>query len=219
VSALAPAAEAGEPPRDGNWAARAFMRARRFRRLGAGATVLIGDSIAAQWPENGQIASLGPLANLGIGGDRVQDVQWRLTAYPLTAAPPRAAILIVGSNNAPLEPPETVAGRLIELIGLIRRQAPESRLAVIGILPRGPTLTFKAFEIATINDQVRPAAKDLGFDFVWINEHILKDGGAAGSAMYYRDRAHLNEEGYALLEGRVIEALARAPEPPQSAPP
>ena len=208
-SLVATVEDPGPSPRDEGWVKRAFLKNRRFRLQPAGATLIFGDSNAAQWTEDGHLEARGfpGVANMGIGGDRVQDMRWRLLAHPLTDHPPAFVIIVAGGNNLPHEPPELVVERLADLIKLVHRQAPAAHVVMIGILPRGPTLKYLAAETIVVNQALREIAHELGFRLVVANDILLAEGGAAGSARYYRDRGHLNETGFALLGRLVSDAL------------
>ena len=206
----------GPPPRVAGWAIRAQMRARRCHALGAGATVLLGDSLAAQWTPESELEALGltPLGNLGIGGDRVEDVIWRLETYPLSEAPPRHIVLIAGSNNLPWDIPAVILERLDQLFSVIHRQAPDCRVFAFGILPRGPTLNYKGAEIAQVNAGLPPLARAHDVIALFANDELLAQGGAEGAALYYRDRSHLNVAGYAILARKLADALPGTPQQP-----
>ena len=67
--------------------------------------VFIGDSITQGWAGAGKEAwekTFAPLhaANLGIGGDRTQHVLWRLDHGNLEGITPKAAVIMIGTNNS-----------------------------------------------------------------------------------------------------------------------
>ncbi|MCP4195271.1 MAG: hypothetical protein GY768_32115, partial [Planctomycetaceae bacterium] len=76
--------------------------------------------------------------NLGFGGDRTEHVLWRLDHLPVMKVAPKAAVLLIGTNNIcwgsdtprqGAEGVQAVAKKLHELY-------PETKILVLGVLPR-----------------------------------------------------------------------------------
>ena len=111
---------------------------------------LLGDSITQGWgggwdgaPFNGawqnHFAGL-KIVNLGIGGDRVENVLWRLDHGALDGASPKVVVLMIGVNNAPLVhangvPAASVAHGIRLCIENLRMRCPESQIVLVKILP------------------------------------------------------------------------------------
>src|SRR5688572_24783521 len=67
--------------------------------------LFIGDSITQGWEGNGkkvweEFYSKRNAVNLGIGGDRTQHVLWRLDNGNVAGLKPKAAVLMIGTNNS-----------------------------------------------------------------------------------------------------------------------
>jgi len=66
--------------------------------------IFIGDSITAGWGQSGKTvwnkfyASRHPF-NFGIGGDKTQNVLWRLDNLDLRDLKPKVAVILIGTNN------------------------------------------------------------------------------------------------------------------------
>jgi platelet-activating factor acetylhydrolase IB subunit beta/gamma len=101
--------------------------------------LLVGDSITMQWgaawqKHFGQYKSV----NIGIGGDKTQNVLWRLDHGGVTGIRPKAIVLMIGNNNmffsgeTGIEPIakgiQTCASNLLE-------KFPSAHLFVVKILP------------------------------------------------------------------------------------
>jgi hypothetical protein len=72
---------------------------------GEGDVIFIGDSITQGWEGEGKdvwARFYGPrnAINLGIGGDRTQHVLWRLENGNLKGLAPKAAVVMIGTNNS-----------------------------------------------------------------------------------------------------------------------
>ena len=62
--------------------------------------LLVGDSITIQWGESWKkhFPDLKAV-NIGIGGDKTQNVLWRLDHGGVEGLQPKAIVLMIGNNN------------------------------------------------------------------------------------------------------------------------
>src|SRR5687767_3997030 len=108
---------------------------------GEGDVIFLGDSITHGW--EGQRAwqeHFGPLkpVNLGIGGDQTGHVLWRITdGHELDRLNPKAAVLMIGTNNIGGHTPEQIAGGIKAIVEELRRQKPGIKVLVLGVFRRG----------------------------------------------------------------------------------
>jgi len=156
VNILCPPLDASEPQRDAKGGYAAYL-AKHEAQCDAVVKeqpelVFIGDSITARWPQELLQKHFGRLrpVNLGVGGDWIQNVRWRIENGVLGKAPVKAAVLLIGTNNltAGFSPVEIAQG-IRDLAGLLRARAPGCQILVLGILPRGDLLKDP------LNDKVR----------------------------------------------------------------
>lgn len=169
-------------------------------RLAAGPApdaVILGDSLAAGWPEPDLTAATGrPTLNLGLPGDRVQTTRWRLAAMAAFALEVRLAILMVGTNSfADGDHPETIVAGLAALLASLRA-AWAPRTIVLATLPwrESPPGRSEADRLA-LNAAISNLARAEAL--------LLLDGDAAlgpdPATGLAADRLHLNAHGYAAL--------------------
>jgi lysophospholipase L1-like esterase len=134
---------------------------------GAGDVVFLGDSITHGW--EGQPAwqeHFGPFhpVNLGIGGDQTGHVLWRITdGHELDHLKPRAAVLMIGTNNTGGHTAEQIAGGIKAIVEELRRQKPDVKVLVLGVFPRG-----NAADAERTVDQIAEGVKP-------INEELKKE--------------------------------------------
>jgi hypothetical protein len=86
---------------------------------------------------------------LGIGGDRTQDLLWRLEHGELEGPEPRVVVLEVGANNLSHNTGEEIACAIRAIVAVIRGRRPGATIIVIAIPPRGSHLE------APINTKIR----------------------------------------------------------------
>lgn len=81
--------------------------------------------------------------NLGIGGDRVQDLGWRLQHRLLAPSSARLGagtliVVLIGTNDLGAgEDPQVVASELHTVLLQLRRLQPDAHLLLHALLPRG----------------------------------------------------------------------------------
>ena len=105
--------------------------------------LMIGDSITHGW--DGQkplldkfFGELKPV-NLGFSGDQTQHVLWRLDKLPLDKIKPKAAMVMIGTNNVGnrANTPWMVADGIREIVDRLQKAYPELKIVVLKIFPRG----------------------------------------------------------------------------------
>lgn len=104
--------------------------------------LFLGDSITAGWKNAPHIwqAYYGKYqpANFGIGGDRTQNLIWQIEHGELDGIAPKVTVLMIGTNNSGVYNAEEISAATRKIVAMIRAKLPETRVLVLGILPRGP---------------------------------------------------------------------------------
>ena len=176
---------------------------------GVGDVVFLGDSITGAWKFQttlwNSLATGYSKVNFGVGGDTVQTIAYRLEAGLLNAMNPRSVVLMIGANNvSTTAPTPEITGRAIwNLASLVKCQKPNTRLILMGTLPRGsvgapnptvdPVLIAQVqrinAEIARLNlaNAGKVAYLDIGSYYM--------SGTSLNQAMYI-DQVHLSNLGY-----------------------
>jgi lysophospholipase L1-like esterase len=124
-----------------------MSRHNRFSALakaGGVHVLFIGDSITEGWSGEGadawakHFAPLGA-ANFGIGGDRTQQILWRLQNGTLDGIEPEVVVLLIGVNNlwSMSHSAEEVAAGVFAVVAEIQQRLPNAKILLQGILPTG----------------------------------------------------------------------------------
>ena len=111
--------------------------------------MFLGDSITQGWKEDGdkgkavferEFAPLKAL-NLGIGGDRTNQLLYRVDNGQLDGLDPSLVVLNIGVNNlwAGDLPPERIADGVTLVIARIQARLPRAKILNVGILPTQET--------------------------------------------------------------------------------
>lgn len=172
--------------------------------------LLVGDSITMQWGAAWPKHFPGlKTVNIGIGGDKTQNVLWRLDHGGVEGLDPRVVVLLIGNNNMFFTPETGIeaAAKGIEMcVKNLREKFPDAPLVAVKIFPaHAPGNRFYE-DIKRTN-----AALDallLGGDpkvhvlDIW-GEMVNADG-TLKAGLFTPDKIHLTQEGgYALYAARL----------------
>jgi lysophospholipase L1-like esterase len=180
--------------------------------------VFLGDSITQGWGSEGKTeweARFAPkdAVNLGIGGDRTQQVLWRIQHGAIKGLNPQTVVLLIGVNNlwrdvAEHKPEGVVAGAKA-VVQAIRQECPNAKVLVLGILPTGQELqnplrqTIRTINAgyATLADNKTVFYRDIGSKFVEPDGTIRKE--------IMPDFLHLSPAGYKIFADNLEPLLAQ----------
>jgi beta-glucosidase len=101
--------------------------------------LLVGDSITMQWGAawTKHFPTLKAV-NIGIGGDKTQNVLWRLDHGGVEGLQPRLIVLLIGNNNMFFTPEtgtESAARGIKTCVDNLRERFPQAPVVVVKILP------------------------------------------------------------------------------------
>jgi beta-glucosidase len=218
IHAQSPAHSAVKPvPRafETNWTARAKLLDQRLKQTPDTELLFIGDSITQGWESIGASnvwkKYYGPrhAVNLGIGGDRTQHVLWRLEKAPLDDVKPKAAVLMIGTNNSNGEDntPGQIVDGIAAIVAKLRERLPNTKILLLAIFPRGENFNAQRGKITQINQVLIKLADGKNVHFLDIGHRFLNsDGILAGEIM--PDYLHLSKQGYEIWADAIEPKLA-----------
>ena len=125
-------------PRSGGWTKRHESFNKRVAQ-GNCDLIFIGDSITQGWEGRGKGVWTKHYAkrnavNLGIGGDRTQHVIWRLDNGNLYRIKPKAAVIMIGTNNSGSNTSQEIADGVEVIVNQLRKKLPETKVLLLGVL-------------------------------------------------------------------------------------
>jgi platelet-activating factor acetylhydrolase IB subunit beta/gamma len=211
-------------PAAGHWGGTAWLdthaklvehvRARR----GPLDILLVGDSITQQWGSPLDTGAFNEAwqkhfaryrtVNIGIGGDKTQNVLWRLDHGGVEGLEPRLIVLMIGNNNMffTAETGIEAAARGVQAcVERLRGTFPGAHVIVVKILPcHAPGNRFHddigrtnaALDPLLLDSDPQVTVLDLTADFVGAD-------GVLREALYTPDRIHLSPAGYAVYAARL----------------
>jgi beta-glucosidase len=202
-------------PRQGGWLTRHQSFNKRVAE-GNVDLVFIGDSITQGWEGSGKgvwakFYSKRNAVNLGIGGDRTQHVIWRLDNGNIKDIKPKAAVIMIGTNNSGSNTPEQIAEGVAVIVKQLRTKLPETRILLLAVFPRG---TDKNDKRRQVNEKTNAIFMKLAdgkhVHYLDLGPHFLaKDGTLSREIM--PDLLHLSEKGYTIwaecMDAKLKELL------------
>ena len=187
--------------------------------------VFIGDSITEGWAKSGQAIwdryyKKYRGFNLGFGGDRTENVLWRIQHGEIDGLNPNVAVLMLGTNNtgSRLEDPVTTAAGIKRNLEELRLRLPNTKILVLAIFPRGENPDNP---LRLINEHVNQIASGFADNkhifFANINHVFLTIEGILSKDIM-PDLLHPNEKGYAIWADAMQPTLLQLmPQPIPSA--
>ncbi|MES2508005.1 MAG: platelet-activating factor acetylhydrolase IB subunit [Verrucomicrobiota bacterium] len=201
-------------PRDGGWVKR-HESFNAISKQGTATLVFLGDSITQGWEGKGKATwekfyAKRNAANFGIGGDRTEHVLWRLDNGNFDGLKPKLIVLMIGTNNTGhvgraqkelngaiyASSAEQTAEGVKVIVGKLQAKAPEAKILLLGIFPRGekPTDAMRQQNEAT-NAIIAKLADGKQVHFMDIGKTFLQPDGTLTREVM-PDLLHLSEKGY-----------------------
>lgn len=210
---------ANEPaPRpDEGWQRRHASMNTNAAQLGERARVIfIGDSITQGWEGAGrevwaQYYAGRNAINLGIGGDRTQHVLWRLDNGNLTGLKPKAAVVMIGTNNSNGEDNtvEQIAEGVAAIVQKLRERLPETKVLLIPIFPRSENPSPQRGKVLQVNQIIQKLADGQHVHWVDFGHRFLAANGTIPRELM-PDFLHLSPKAYGIWAESLEPVLAAA---------
>jgi len=182
---------------------------------GKAQVVFLGDSITAGWAGGGKevwakaFSQWSP-ANFGIGGDRTQHVLWRIENGELEGIKPKAAVIMIGTNNTGGDSAEAIAKGVTKIVNTVRTKLPTTQILLLAIFPRGDKPDGKLGagydKIKEINSLIGKLDDKKSIHYLDIGDKFIQ-GKAALSADIMPDFLHLSPAGYQIWADAITGKL------------
>jgi len=158
-----------------------------------------GDSITRRWaatdyPEQlenwNRNFSGRSAADFGWGGDRTQNILWRLNNGELDGVNPKIVVLLAGTNNLPdHSSPDEITRGIQAIVAAIRTKAPDATVILTGIFPRNDRMEYMPI-IGQINADLAKMADGKQVRYLSINDKLADTNGKLFDGMMNPDNLH-----------------------------
>ena len=166
---------------------------------GACDVAFIGDSITQGWEGSGKPVwekyyGRRKCLNFGVGGDRTQHVLWRFEHGQLDGLKPKAAVLMIGTNNSDDTEADILEG-VQAIVKQMRERQPRMKIIVLGIFPRAQTFSPVRGKLLQVNQALAKLADGKMVHYVDFGSQLIEGDGSISKDIM-PDFLHLSERGY-----------------------
>jgi lysophospholipase L1-like esterase len=211
----------GVPRQDAN-SMLAHQQLLQKTRAGRIDVYLLGDSITRRWGATDYPQFMPHwyatfrgwnAANFGWGGDKVENILWRVENGEMEGIDPRVVVLMAGTNDVgnqlPSDGVEVAALRIstgiATLVEEVRARAPRATLILMGILPREDNPAVMPV-IRAINRRIERLADGMQVRYLDISPQLLDPRGRLREGMM-GDGLHLVQPGYQVWADALAPVL------------
>jgi len=183
----------------------------------------IGDSITQGWEGAGknvwkEYYGNRKVINFGVSGDRTEHVLWRFENGQLDGIKPKAAVVMIGTNNSNKNKDGTdtytdadILEGVTAIVQQIRTRQPDTKIILLGIFPRGKAFNPQRGRLLEINQALARLDDAQHIFFMDIGSKFIENDGSITTNMM-RDALHPGEAGYKIwadaIEPKLKELLA-----------
>jgi len=178
--------------------------------------VFIGDSITQGWEEAGsnvwqRYYDGRNAVNLGIGGDRTEHVLWRLENGNFDGISPKAAVVMIGTNNIRERySTQDVVDGIVAVCKSIREKLPETKILLLGVFPRSQNPDKNRQRVVEVNRIISGLHDGKHIFYLDIGGCFVNPDGSISKEIM-PDFLHLSPAGYevwaAAMEGRLSRLM------------
>ena len=201
-----------------------FGRFDRLRELAAKEgpsykIAFIGDSITENWEASGTNVWNRTFVDpkykaicLGFGGDRTENLLWRVKNGQLDGLDPKAVVLLIGANNIFFrtereEPPADTVRAVSEIVKCVQEKCPNAKILLNAVIPADEQPdSERRLRGGRINEQLRRLAD--GERVLWVNfgRELLEPDGTLTKETS-PDFVHPGEKGYVIWTETLMPYL------------
>ena len=173
-------------------------------------TIIIGDSIAAGlnryrsvWTK--YLENLKTL-NCGIGGDRVQNVLWRVQNLSVISSL-KNVVILCGTNNLFQDSPEDIADGVIEIAETFQSKYNSINIAISSILPRDASWSINRVLIKEVNEILKEKCSRLFFVYISYDSCWTVANGSLNPDLFFLNNVHLVDQGNLKLAESIFSSI------------
>ena len=166
----------------------------------------LGDSITDGWPRdmfNKYYGKYNPV-NFGIGGDRTENVLWRLKNGELLGTAPKVIVLLIGTCNSGRNTAEEMAVGIATVVKVLRLGCPKSKVLLLGVFPKRDMTLEKT---KAVNAYVAKLDDGKMIRYLDVGAKLLDEDGNIKEGVL-RDAVHLTRKGYEIWAETMNPLLA-----------
>jgi lysophospholipase L1-like esterase len=144
------------------------------------------------------------IVNLGFGWDRIENVLWRVYNGELDNIFPNQIVIMIGTNNLDLNSNSEIIEGLQFLTKAIHEKQPNSKILLMGILPRRKMEE----RVASLNQLMATIPSDKKIKYADAGKLFLSESGKIVESLFL-DGLHPNAAGYEKLAAFIDSQIGK----------
>lgn len=176
--------------------------------------IFVGDSITHGWDTTGpgtkiwqQLYAPFNAINMGFGGDKTEHVLWRFDDGELDGISPKAAVVMIGTNNWKANTYEEIAEGVEAVCLRLRAKLPRTKILLLGIFPRVSSDPWASANVVMANSVIERLDDGKWIHFLDIGKAFRDKKGRLPEAIM-PDGLHPNEAGYEIWAEAIRPKLS-----------
>ena len=167
--------------------------------------VFAGSSSIRMWKDVADYYPAYNVLNHGFGGSEYSDLIYYYNVL-IKEAKPDILFIYEGDNDiAAGEKPETIVKEAKQLIDMVQKDLPETRIIVISAKPSVARWKFKE-QYEDLNLKLKKLTQKEGVEYADVWSNMLDENGKVYTDIFLEDNLHMKKKGYDLWD-EVIEKL------------
>lgn len=182
------------------WVARQAVVNERVKQ-GNVDILFLGDSITHTWDDCPDLWAKyfgkWQAVNAGFGGDRTQNVLWRIENGNIAGISPKLCVIMIGTNNSNGDEntAEEIADGIKAIVCKLRTELPQTKILLLAIFPRGEGPSAQREKNAKASLLASEIADNKMVYYMNINDKFLDKNGILPKDVMH-DLLHLNQNGF-----------------------
>jgi lysophospholipase L1-like esterase len=177
--------------------------------------LFFGDSLTAFWLTNGiatwnaDFVPLGVVANMGIPGDKTENMLYRIDRGQLAGISPKVTVILAGTNDLGYRPPEVAAG-IESVVTAVKSHLVGTRVLLEGVYPISAPGNQLHDEVVPLNILLKKwASHQARLRFINPGVLLVNKTGIFLPGVVGPDLEHPLAPGYAVIGPTILAAIQK----------
>ena len=167
---------------------------------------LLSDWITSSLQDMEQLLKPIDALKYGIGGDKVQNILWRVQNFPISSSL-KNGVILCRTNNLQQDSPQDIVDGSIEIGPCFKKRHHHINIFICGLLPRDECTSVNRVYVIETNKILKVKCSLNKFFFIDQDTYWTQPNGCLSSDMFYLDKLHLVEKGNIVLAKSICRSM------------